>query len=218
MSVLLAIHSYPGANETFARHLPFYRNSGADKIVGISTNGGECRFPEGIESVEIGNNEYICGPALPARLLDTFEWCLSTEHDHYIVAEYDVLFFKPIPPFTGFAAHRAGGKTFGSRPECFVHSPWCCDRPTASRIIYSGRQLIKEGACRQGRPECSPDVFISLACEMARVKIDHNVWKGFTRNSLDCQGDLEMARQHRVDGCHAMHGVKRESELEFIMA
>jgi hypothetical protein len=40
--------------------------------------------------------------------------------------------------------------------------------------------------------------------------------KEFSRNRLDVQGDLELAREFRINGVEIIHGLKTEHELDFI--
>jgi hypothetical protein len=50
-----------------------------------------------------------------------------------------------------------------------------------------------------------------------RQDIQTNLWTEFTRNSLDCAGDLDRARFAYHSGVDVIHGVKQESELEYIL-
>lgn len=222
MSLLLCIHSYPGANEILARHWPHFLTAEADEIVGIGTTDHGCRFPDGIRSVEIGENKYMDGKHLPQRLLDTIKFCLTTQHQWFCIAEYDVLFFKPVPKVMNnedcpVAGHLAGGRVFGSQPAFFLHNPWFLTRESASRILSAGRGLIQTPYVAYGTPESSPDVFFAWCCEQADLPVHFNLMTEFSRNSLDCAGDLEAARAARRAGVDIIHGVKTLEEYNYIL-
>lgn len=216
---LLAIHSYPGANEAFARHFPYYEKSGASRIVGIGTTDGKCVFPDGIESVQIGDNKYIHGEHLPRRLIDTIRWCLTQPEDRFCIAEYDVLFLKAIPSkWTGFAADLTGGQLKDAKAKRFFHSPWMFDKPTGRVIADELERIIADGHCQYAWPECSPDVTLGLAADRLDMKVDHSLFRHFTRNSLDIPGDLEKAITAVRDGVDTLHGVKTLAEFNAIVS
>lgn len=225
MSLLLAIHSYPGANEACHRHYQFWKNSGADSIIGIGTVQGllpqfdnrpdlKCEWPDGMESVEIGGNSYINGPHLPQRLIDTLKWFLSGRQEDFIcIAEYDTIFKNPIKPLPrGLSGHMAGGKPNGLACNYFLHPPWAMDRETAKRMIEGGETLIHEGEYVGGTPDC----FIGWLTERFNIPVLTGSWTEFSRNSMDCCGDLEMARNFWREGVDVIHGVKTSQELNFI--
>ena len=217
MKLLLAIQSYTKANPVVARHWPYYLNAGADEIHGIGTTDGGCVWPEGTVSVEIGANRYISGKHLPSRLLDTIQYCLTTDSSHFCIIEYDVLFFSKIPEWSGIAAHLAGFKLPNSQASFFIHNPWLIDRPTAEILLEVGRQLIAK-EWPHGCVEGSPDCFLAWVCQEANVPVKFDLMKEFSRNSLDLAGSLEDARRARLDGCDIIHGVKSQKELDYIMS
>lgn len=216
--MLLAIHSYPGANATVKRHWPYFLAAGVDRIVGISTENGGCEWPDGIETTEIGDGKYMNGPNLPTRLVRTMQWCLSQVEDRFCIIEYDTLFFRPIPKdWKGVAAFRAGGQTFGSKSTCFYHNPWLFDRESGEKLVAEMWKIIYEGHCGYGTPESSPDVFFGMACERADIEVQQLLYE-YSRNSFYRPEFLDEARQHIREGCHVVHGVKKEEELTYITA
>jgi hypothetical protein len=226
MNLLLVIQSYPGANDAVNRQWPFYLNAGAYEIHGIGTTDNGCIWPNGVKSVLIGDNKYIDGKHLPNRLLDTIEYCLKTNFSHFCIAEYDSIFFNKIPEWTGIAAHLAGGKTCedesrfcGSSTSTFIHNPWFIDRPTAEILLPIGREILQRPELSFdwcGSPESSPDVFLAWVCQEANIKVKYDLMKEFSRNRLDVPGDLELAREFRINGVEIIHGLKTEHELNFI--
>lgn len=215
-TLLLCIHSYPGANETVERHWDGFVKSGATRIVGIGTTDHLCRFPG--ESVEIGKNAYLKTKGKDAhlcqRLLDTVEWCLTQPEDRFLIAEYDVLFLRKMPKFHGVCAFLTGGKVNGSKTSQFFHGPWGFCRESGALLVQALREALPDS---QEYPDNSPDLFFGLACERAGIPVTCP-WKMFTRNSLDRNGDLDLAVQAALDGVHCIHGVKQEWEFNSIMA
>lgn len=225
-TLVLAIHSYPGANGAAHRHYPYWQRSGADSIVGIGTISGlipqmdnkpdpPCEWPEGMETVNIGGNRYIDGPHLPQRMIDTLQWFIDKREEDYIcIIEWDTIFLKPIqrPFFKGISSHLAGGKPHGLACNYFIHNPYLMDAKTALKIINAGNKLIKEGEFVGG----SPDTFLGHLTERFNVPLKTDAWTQFSRNSLDNEGDLKKAREAYLAGVDVIHGIKQAHELEFI--
>lgn len=213
MSLLLAIHSYPDANAGIVRHWPYYEKSGAQKILGIGTTDGRCRWPSGVESVEIGANAYIGGDHLPRRLMNTMRLMLLMPFDRFCIIEWDCLFFKPMPEFSGLVGFHAGNRSEGMKAARYHHCPWAFDYETGHQWLKKADELIGQ----VDGHECSPDVFFGWVAESAGIEVTQP-WEGFSRNSLDCAGDLESAREHYRKGVTAIHGIKGNHELEFILS
>lgn len=214
MSLLLAVHSYPAASSAHERHLPFWKNAGADSMfIGIGTDDGKCKWPVEMQSVNIGRNSYIDGPVLPKRLIDTMEFMLLLPYKRYAIIEWDCIFFKPLPEFTGMAAFHAGNQLPGMRAQRFHHCPWAFDYEAGAKFVKAAKELLPQVSGH----EASPDVFFGWVCEQSGIEV-HQPWEQFSRNSLDCAGDLELARQARINGATAIHGVKRKAELDYILS
>lgn len=214
--VLLAIHSYPGANDCVARHWPYYYLSGATRIVGIGTTDGKCQWPVDCESANIGKNKYIDGPHLPQRLADTIEWCLTQPEDRFIIAEYDVMFLGAVPQWTGAMLHRTGGKLPDAKASQFMHNPWCLDRESGARLMHELRAIIQEGHCQSRWPEASPDVALGYAVDRLKLpfrEMEHM----FTRNSLEEAGALDLAIKAVRDGATIIHGCKTNHAFDALV-
>lgn len=225
--MILLVHSYPGANAAFARHYPYFFKAQADRIVGIGTDDGGCKFPEGCESTIIGKNCYIDGAVLPQRLLDTLKFGIEQNDPVIVVCEYDTLFFNALPIQRmehAVAAHHAGGSTWGSKSNSIWHNPWVFFREAAQRFVEVGQEAIDEGICGNkngvsyGAPEASPDVFVGYCVEKYNIPIQGRVWSQFSRNSLDIPGDLGKAREAYRSGVDVLHGAKSERELSYILS
>lgn len=217
-SILLCIHSYPGANETMARHWSNFKKFGATRIAGIGTTDGKCTWPDGLDTVvDIGQNSYMKMKGkddhLCRRLLDTVKWCLTQPEDHFAIVEYDTLILRKFPHFSGIHAHLTGGQVNGSKTKHFRHNPWLFDRETGPALVAAMEAVLPDS---DEYPNNSPDLFFGLAVERAQIEVKCN-FKLFTRNSLDQNGDLELACEAAREGVHAIHGVKTAEELNTIM-
>jgi hypothetical protein len=210
-SVLLAIQSYPGANETVARHWPYYLQAQADEIIGIGTINGACRFPNEVRTYQIGIDSYVNGDHLPRRLVNTIEVCLQHAKHHIIaIAEYDTVFFRPIPrDLDGVYAHLAGGQLPGRKATRFFHGPWIFDRDSAEVIMRFGNEMLADGDIECG----SPDVFFGRMADRFGFSVK-SAFLEYSRNSLDIPHQLEEARQAYRAGAVCIHGVKTEDQLQ----
>ena len=212
--MILAIHSYPGANATVARHWPYFQNAGAGYIVGIGTTDGGCQWPEEVTSVNIGKNAYLDGPHLPQRLLDTLDHFEGSDNV-IVICEYDCVFFKPLPlnELEGVGLYLTGGKAPGCKGHFFAHSPWAFHPDVVPKVITEGRKMLAAGEYEAG----SPDTFLGLLCERTGIPVQFGLWGQYSRNSLDIPEQLEEARQACLDGVHVIHGVKTPEQLSYII-
>lgn len=217
MKTILAVQSYPGANEAVARHWPYYEASGADVILGIGTEGGGCKWPGKTHHVNIAPNGYITDGHLPQRLIDTIEYALefTTNHDDRIaVIEYDVLFFNPLPPLCpGFHAQHAGGLLPPMLAKKFYHSPWVFDAATAVRVVKKGNAMLQAGVNERG----NPDFFIGLLCEWFDIPA-YGLANCYTQNTLNIPEKIAEARELRRSGrMVAVHGCKTPEQLAYLL-
>ena len=181
MKTLLAVHSYPGANDTIERHWPYFLRQRANFLFGVGTEDGTCRFPKGAASVKIGNDSYINGAVLPKRMLNTLAEFLDLNWDVMILAEYDTVFFQRInveQMIKPFAGHYAGGRTWQSKASCFYHNPWVFSRSCVDGFIREGWKAIADGVCGEktsyhlSDPEGSPDVFFAYVIEQLGCEVE----------------------------------------------
>ncbi len=216
MKRILLVHVHPAAEGTTRRHLPYWEKAGYDRVVGILTEGSGCEWWPTADWVKIGENKYIDGPHLCNRLIRTFEYGIQQGADDISVIEHDTVLFKPIPYFpTGFTMNRTGGNIPPWKSTQFFHNLWGLDVATAIRAVALGDVLINQGDIEGG----NPDLFMGRITDlMPDVPINQGVFRNFTRNALDRPGDLELARQAYRDGVDVIHGIKKESELSFILA
>lgn len=207
----LAVQTFPGGNETLARHWEHFKRAGADQIIVITTTDGGCVVPENAMSEPIGANIYITGSHLPRRLLRTFQHLVDmTKADWFCVAEYDVLFFKPIPrdlPL-GLTTHLAGHEMPGHYCKHFYHNPWVCDRDTAMHIVMAGYDLIAKGTV-----DASPDCFMGQIMDVTGIPVHTDILKSYSRNTIHPPWDVE-ARAAVDAGAVCVHGVKDLATFE----
>lgn len=208
----LAIHTFPQANATLARHWEHFKRAGADQIIVITTTDGGCVVPENAMCEPIGANIYITGAHLPRRLLRTFQHLVDmTKADWFCVAEYDVLFTLPVPrdlPL-GLTAHFAGTKPAGCHCNMFLHGPWICDRDTAINIVMNGYELIAENTV-----DPSPDCFLGQIVERAQIPVHTDILKSYSRNTIHGAEWTAEARAAVDAGSVAIHGVKSVEVFE----
>lgn len=225
MSMLLLIHSWGGANETVVRHWPYYLNFGAGRVVGVSTEKGDCIWPKGVESFVCGDGEYMNGPNLPRRLMGTILWSLNQPEEWCACCEYDHLALQPnaLEGITEIHTkdptvfcHRTGGQTFDAKVDWFAHAPWIWNKSAARVLVPEMQKIIDEGHCAYGKAESSPDVFWAYACERAKVTVIHDFFTMHSRNCYDLPGSLEEACDAVAMGVQFCHGVKHPHELEAI--
>jgi hypothetical protein len=148
---------------------------------------------------------------------------LATDHNWFLIAEYDVLFFRPIrldKTKKPVASHLAGIKISKAHERAlnFYHNPWLMNRQFARDFVLQGRATVNSGVCTWNSAESSPDVFFGLVCQQLEQEVQDYLWTQFSRNSFDIPGDLEKARKAFREGIDIIHGVKTEAELAFILS
>lgn len=216
-SLLLAIHTFPAANAALKRHWPYFDAQQADEVWIIGTTTGDIWVPDGAKLVRIAEDRYMDGKHLPRRLCDTFDQMSMTDHTHLMVVEYDTLIFKPIR--WQAMEHAAASHVAGHLPQCsYCHNPWLMMSEAAKRFVEIGREAIEKGVCPYGSHESSPDVFWALMMQWMEQPVQNDLWREFSRNSLDCAGDLDRAKAAYLDGMDVIHGIKKLEELEYILA
>jgi len=204
-NLLLAVQSYPGANDTVKRHYPYWLRAGASRIVGISTTGGGCEFPNGMESVEIGINSYINGDILSRRLLDTIGWMLTQPEEWFCIIEYDTIFIKEISNLKlGATMHLTGWHTLPDTTNPFYHNPWIMDRNTAIKLKETGERLLIEKKEMLGCPD------VCMGRMVTESKVDIHEFELYTQNTIDHNIDhiLEAQRLVKNSLITAIHGIK----------
>lgn len=215
MNTVLAVQTCQRCSGALLRHWPFFLRQEAQYNVVVTTTDTQCDLPDGTLSIPVGKDGYIDGPLLPSRLVDTISKLLDFPADIIMIAEYDTLICNRIEveKLDQIAAHHAGNIT---PVLAFYHNPWVFDRWMAERFIEEGQKVIDEHLCHPGKVEASPDVFFGRVVERLDQPVQTDLWREFSRNSLDCEGDLERARVAYISGMDVLHGIKTQSELDYI--
>ena len=214
--MILAVHSFPGANECVSRHFPYWQKAGFSRIIGVGTIEGGCQWPEGMESVNIGSNTYISGDALPCRLISTVDYILSLpDWSSAAIIEYDTVIFKPIPEPTqqGLAMILAGGPQGGRKGKFFYHNPWVANRSTWMWVLESGCQMLAEGEFENGSPDC----FIGWVAEKNCIPVIPDLFRSYSRNTIEDWNVQEATEAYR-SGVNSIHGIKSKDILDKIIS
>lgn len=212
---ILAVQTFPGANETVARHWPHYEAAGCDRILGILTEGGRCTWP-GEHTAIVGKDSYVDGDHLCRRLLGTIRAGLDAGATELVIIEYDVCFFRALPATMpeGLVMNATGGWSEGFRGKRYFHPPWMMDINTAYRVLEGGEEMLAGGDIEKG----FPDRFIGRLAERYDVPVREGWFANYTQNSLDQPEYLKQARQARLAGAHCVHGMKSAQQLNYVMA
>lgn len=216
--MILAVQSYPGGNDTVARHYPYWAKCGFYEIWGIGTTDGGCRWPDGMKSTVIGRNSYIEGDHLCRRLTETIAFILSLPGwNSAAIMEYDVVTFSPFPEPTGVGlmAVASGGPTTNNKATYFYHCPWIATREGWKELHAACLDLLRHNEIESG----SPDIFIGWAAQKHNIPILAGL-KRYSQNSITVNEPnwVHDARRARLDGWHAVHGIKSKAVLDRIMA
>lgn len=214
MSVLLAIHSFPGAMNTLLMPEIWagFKSTGWD-ILGVETVEGNHFWPEPVPTIKVGSNVFWMHNKLnlPMRFLGTIYHFLNhTPNDHLCIVEYDTYICgKFYEPCDGLTTHLAGGQLPDSKSTRFFHTPWIMDRETAKKILKQGTILIMEGEHAHG---ChgSPDVFLGLIVD--RLELPFNESNTFSVNTIEAYA-APAANEAYKNGCKFFHGVKRPEHI-----
>ena len=212
---LLIVTFHPEASAACDRHYPFWQKAGCDRIIGVTSRSDKSRWPTP-DFIEIGPYGYISDSRLPLRLIQTLEHAISLGADEICITEWDCIFFKPLPVVIppGFTMNTTGGGGKNYRATRFFHPPWFFDRASAITAVEIGRQLLSEGIYELG----SPDIFIGLITDLAFLPINEGVFTSYSRNAFDLPCHLAEARAAYRSGVTAIHGLKSEKELAYILA
>jgi poly(3-hydroxybutyrate) depolymerase len=129
---ILLVHVHPAAEGTTWRHFQYWQRAGYERIVGITTEGGGCYWPNNDTAV-IGPNRYIEGDHLCKRLIRTLEYGVNQGADEIAIIEHDAVFFKAMPQDLpkGYVMNLTGGNVPPWKCTRFFHNVWHMDAETA---------------------------------------------------------------------------------------
>lgn len=210
----LAIQTCPSGNDALARHWTYFKNASADRVAVITTTDGRCRVPENATEEMIGADIYCVGKHLCLRLLRTLQYLRESDCGWFCVAEYDIVFFKPIPRNLpeGMTAHFAGTKPQGCHCNQFFHGPWIMDRDTADEVVKVGYEILALNVY-----DPSPDCFLGQIVEKAKISTHIDILKSYSRNTIhENHPWIQEARAAAANGAVCIHGVKSALALQQI--
>lgn len=215
MSTLLAIMAYPQADATLRMLWKGYKLA-ADAMVGICPDSGIVKWPEPIDEVRSGPNDFWMQEKemLPRRLVATLKHFLTTDHSDCCIIEYDTLILERLPSHPGgFVTHLAGGQLNDAECSQFFHTPWWPDRASAEVMLPCMEELIESGICKRS---ChgSPDVFMGLVVQ--RLSLPWTDSNTFSAHAIE-NGWKEPAKRAFLNGCKFFHGVKKQRHIDAIM-
>jgi hypothetical protein len=231
---LVAVLTHSGANETVARHWPYYLRSGAD-ILMVGRVGTDCRWPTAsthqcpisgkfhrIYEMRSGIESYVNGDNHIVRLLDVIDtFCYKDYyryHTHLCVIEYDGVFLQPIPLdalqadgslvtyVNGY--EKPGEKWHGSR---FLHTPWLMDRNLAYKILKAGNAMLRAQLIEHG----FVDRFLGLLCDLHDIPV--HVSNTFSANALDTPAFMSAAQKCVASGGWYSHSCKTKEMLSELL-
>ena len=224
MKTLLAILSHSGANETVARHWPWFKKAECD-ILGVGRENTVCIWPcaagedlgngaKFIGSVNIGKESGPSGDNHIRRFLDVLTMFVSMgDYSHIIITEYDSLFFRPPPEHPGwFVAKVAGYKTPGFNGRRFFHTPWYLNYPSAVSVIGYGETMLRAGLIEHGYI----DRFLGLMVDLYPVEWHDTGNTTYTQNTIHKPEHIQEVRDMVKRGGWFCHGVKSPEVLAAI--
>lgn len=217
MKTLLIIQAHPRAKATLTFMWPWFKGSGLD-ICGASCDNSDDLWPEPVPLIDLGPDEGRGDPYLCVNWINTWKRFLEDEvfsdYEAACIVEYDCLFTKALPEFTGgIAATFAGGPYPGLKANQFYHPPWIADRASAAKMVVLGERMIADGETEKGYT----DFFVGRMKDLYRLDI-HSLSGVYSRNTMDQASDQELARSLIKEGrLFMVHGVKTKAQMEAIL-
>jgi len=228
MKPLVAILSHSGANDTIARHWPYFLKAEADLLL-VGRVNTHCVFPteapgRKIYRIDSGTEAHADGANHILRFLDVIRKFLQSpafaDYDVLVVTEYDSIWLGPIPDPPGVPdgihAYLAGGhepmrdsRWYSTR---FVHTPWMMNRATAEKVFTIGHRLLRANLIEHG----FIDRWLGLIMDLYAIPFHQT--QTFSSNSLDTAPFMAAARTAVKCGAWYVHGVKTQEQLDTLLA
>jgi len=227
--MVLVVRSHPGANDVCFRHYPYWKRIGFSRIIGVGTDDNGCKFPEGMESANIGKSSY-CNINAITRILDIIKFFLDQpDWDSMALSEYDVLILKPLPePIENkLYACVAGYEQKGLLCKEFLTAPYVANRSTWKHILEGGIECLHSKETEQGHTDC----FISWVIEKHKIFYNQafDVFVGPGAN-IETNEEINKVKKAMIEGretfynhlgydrpkdpgISAIHGIKKEDVL-----
>lgn len=209
--VTIMAHGESHAQQTFFRHLPFWRAHGLPILVTCPENS-KVAAPASLPMLTIGRASHHDAEA--NRRFRTLLGILArTEYDRHIIFEYDSLCISPELPDEVLHSRGLFGNVFNALPGDarftagqYIHPPLIVDRETLNRLLESAPDVPDESEGGFW------DRWLGKLCEVARVKPKSFGDLGYSQNTIEEHhlNDAEMAAR---DKAVFFHGVKTSRTL-----
>lgn len=210
-------HGDADAQQTFERHLPFWRAHALPILVMCPRDSV---VKTGLQTLLIGKRCHH-GAEANIRFRTLLETLAKTEYDRHVIFEYDSLCLVPELPYV---KHDAVGAIWfvdsrevkscplGNKPfigSCYSHPPLIMSTHVMNQVIESMWGLPED--CEYGMW----DRYLGLACQRGEIKRTP-LGSAFSMNTIR-NGDAPNACAAARNGTVIFHGVKSAKVLEQIM-
>lgn len=217
MKSLALVMVHRDAQETAARHLPFWKKT-ADRVVyTYPKNGGP--LDTSVEQVEIGEMEHH-GPISRERIIKILTWALKQEWDFLHLHEYDSIATDVPKRALPNPGGMAGTVYANNKPEVFtapiyIHYPHIYTRTALRRVLA----VMLLGFALEENPEDVfwSDRFIGLAAVQSGVDVkDHrSLGLSYSKNTIE-PSHIDALRRAVSRGARFFHGIKTQEVLGVI--
>ncbi len=85
---------------------------------------------------------------------------------------------------------------------------------TARRLLEVGHQLVDSLDIENGMPDC----FMGRCVDVGRIPVIENHFQRYTQNTIHTPEQIAQAREARLAGVHAIHGIKTTLQLNAILS
>jgi len=225
MSILTCVLVHKQAQETFDRHLPYWK-AWTDKILVVTPEDSQIQTSE--QQISHGKACHV-GEEATKRMRWMFRWLEGTDFTEFIVHEYDSISFDRPSIFNSPDTNDAiQGNWFRGEEhpdwlsESFVHPPLAFRRPALGALV-AALGIIPDHAERGAW-----DRWLALAINKHNEQRTR-IWipsygsngfgvcgSGFSHNTIHEDRYPELARAVR-NGARFFHGIKQESALKVIL-
>lgn len=225
---LLAIISTPAENALVARHWRYFLLAGCDKILGCGTQEGGTEWPGDVIRLDtgiVGRKRTQIGPAIHGLVIQEIDiWDYFYHHTNYddvCIVEADGVFARKLPPHPGNAYLASIMPDFCPkgmfRTTVYFQTPRWADRPTVSKLLAYGREMLSYGETEHWMS----DRFPAWICYKHRIKFQSmpafspfsfpNWWEGSVEEQFN-----QDARAAIKLGAYYVHAVKTQERLDAI--
>lgn len=208
----LIVMAHKGTEECLQRHLPFFKRSGADVLIGAGPNDGMI-WPPGFDYVICQGTSERIGKQILGRLVALWKFLSWLDFDHCCIIEYDMLILKPIEEWPTFGADIFPNTDAKFKSDKYYLPPWFMDRPTLKAMTDAGIRALAEDDIELGYTDRFMGLLAkTLGIEVAPVKevctrcfyLDHSLYSG--ARELVSKGELRF-----------LHTIKTETELRYML-